>query len=156
LHKLQYNNCLVIFYPFYMAAEIPSNMMMKRLKPSRWLTFIMVAWSACMIGQGFVKNYAGLLATRALLGLFEAGLYPGVNYYITQWYLRHECGFRMALFFAGAQLSGAFGGILARGISEMRGLGGLPGWAWIFVLEGIITMLVSFTAPWAIYDYPDT
>lgn len=56
-------------------------MMMKRIRPSVWLTFIMVAWSACMIAQGFVKNYSGLMATRVFLGVFEGGLFPGVNYY---------------------------------------------------------------------------
>ena len=94
-------------------------MMMKRFRPSIWLTFIMVCWSAAMIGQGFVKNYAGLMSTRVFLGLCEGGLFPGVNYYITQWYCRHETGFRMALFFSAATLAGAFGGILARGIAEM-------------------------------------
>lgn len=92
---------------------------MKRFRPSVWLTFIMVFWSIAMICQGFVKNYAGLMATRAFLGVFEGGLFPGVNYYITSWYCRHECGFRMALFFSAATLAGAFGGILARGIAEM-------------------------------------
>lgn len=65
------------------------------------------------------------MATRVFLGAFEGGLFPGVNYYITQWYCRHECGFRMALFFSAATLAGAFGGILARGIAEMSGTGGL-------------------------------
>ncbi|KAK4452706.1 high-affinity nicotinic acid transporter [Podospora aff. communis PSN243] len=156
LQGLQYNDCLAVLFPFYIAAEIPSNMMMKRLRPSIWLTFIMVCWSAAMIGQGFVKNYQGLMATRVILGVFEGGLFPGVNYYITQWYCRNECGFRMALFFSAATLAGAFGGILARGIAEMSGVGGMAAWQWIFVLEGLLSILVSFTAYWAIYDYPAT
>lgn len=156
LKGIQYNDCLAILFPFYIAAEIPSNMMMKRLRPSIWLTFIMVCWSASMIGQGFVKGYSGLMATRVFLGVFEGGLFPGVNYYITQWYCRNECGFRMALFFSAATLAGAFGGILARGIAEMHGVGGLSAWSWIFILEGILSILVSFTAYGAIYDYPAT
>lgn len=156
LHGLQYNNCLAILFPFYIAAEIPSNMMMKRIRPAIWLTFIMFFWSASMIGQGFVKNYSGLMATRVFLGVFEGGLFPGVNYYITQWYCRNECGFRMALFFSAATLAGAFGGILARGIAEMDGVGGLSAWSWIFVLEGLISILVSMSAYWLIYDYPTT
>ncbi|KAK5659061.1 hypothetical protein OQA88_1148 [Cercophora sp. LCS_1] len=156
LQGLQYNDCLAVLFPFYIAAEIPSNMMMKRVRPSVWLTFIMVCWSAAMIGQGFVRGYQGLMATRVLLGVFEGGLFPGVNYYITQWYCRHECGFRMALFFSAATLAGAFGGILARGIAEMSGVGGMSAWQWIFVLEGLLSILVSFSAYWAIYDYPAT
>lgn len=156
LRGLQYNDCLAILFPFYIAAEIPSNMMMKRFRPSMWLTFIMVFWSIAMICQGFVKNYSGLMATRVFLGVFEGGLFPGVNYYITQWYCRHECGFRMALFFSAATLAGAFGGILARGIAEMNGVGGKSAWAWIFILEGLLSIIVSFTAYWAISDYPAT
>ena len=62
----------------------------------------------------------------------------------------------MALFFSAATLAGAFGGILARGIAEMSGVGGKSAWAWIFILEGLLSILVSFTAYWAINDYPAT
>ena len=75
---------------------------------------------------------------------------------ITMWYRRHECGLRMAIFFSMATAAGAFGGLLARGISEMDGVGGKGGWAWIFILEGIVTFLVALWAYWAFNDYPDT
>ena len=107
----------------------------------------MVAWGLVMVLMGFVHNYAGLLVARMALGLAEGGLFPGVTFYITMWYRRHECGFRMALFFSAATLAGAFGGLLARGISEMDGVAGKPGWAWIFILEGIATLLVGKTIP---------
>ncbi|PSN72317.1 high-affinity nicotinic acid transporter [Corynespora cassiicola Philippines] len=131
-------------------------MMMKRVRPAIWLTFIMFFWSVSMIAQGFVTNYSGLMATRVFLGIFEGGLFPGVNYYITQWYCRHECGFRMAMFFSAATLAGAFGGLLARGIAEMNGVGGIAAWAWIFILEGLLSVVVSLFAYWCIYDYPAT
>lgn len=88
-----------MLFPPYIFAEIPSNMLLKRLRPSVWLTIIMVLWSASMIAQGFVKNYQGLMTTRVFLGLFEGGLFPGVNYYISEWYCRRETGLRMAIFF---------------------------------------------------------
>ena len=81
--------------------------------------------------MGLVHNFAGLLAARAALGIAEGGLFPGVTYYITLWYRRHECGLRMAIFFSAATAAGAFGGLLARGIVEMDGVGGRPGWAWV-------------------------
>jgi len=59
------------------------------------------------------------------------------------WYKRHECGLRMAIFFSAATAAGAFGGLLARGIVEMKGVGGLSGWQWIFILEGIVTIIVG-------------
>lgn len=72
------------------------------------------------------------------------------------WYRRHECGLRMAIFFSMATAAGAFGGLLARGISQMHGIGGKGGWAWIFILEGILTFLVALWAYRAFKDYPDT
>lgn len=67
----------------------------------------------------------------------------GVTYYITLWYRRHECGFRMAIFFSAATAAGAFGGLLARGIVELDGVGGKAGWAWIFIIEGLATFFIG-------------
>lgn len=72
------------------------------------------------------------------------------------WYRRHECGLRMAIFFSAATAAGAFGGLLARGFMEMRGVGGLAGWQWIFILEGMLTFVVALIAYKLMYDYPDT
>ncbi|TFK22746.1 high-affinity nicotinic acid transporter [Coprinopsis marcescibilis] len=156
MKNLDYNIALAIFFPFYVAAEIPSNIMMKRTSPSLWLCIMMVAWGVCMTLMGLVKNFTGLLIARAALGFAEGGLFPGVTWYITLWYRRHECGLRMAIFFSAATLAGAFGGLLARGISEMRGIGGRPGWAWIFILEGLATILVAFFTKWVVNDSPET
>lgn len=117
--------------------------MMKKTRPSLWLTIIMMAWGVTMTLMGLVTSYAGLLACRMALGIAEGGLFPGVTFYITMWYRRHECGLRMAIFFSAATLAGAFGGLLARGITEMNGVGGKPGWAWIFILEGLVTVIVG-------------
>jgi sugar phosphate permease len=153
---LDYNIALAIFFPFYVLAEIPSNMMMKRSRPSLWIPFIMVCWAICTTLLGVVKNYHSLLAVRSVLGFAEGGLFPGVTFYITCWYRRHECGLRLAIFFSAATAAGAFGGLLARGIVEMNGLGGLPGWAWIFILEGLLTFVVAVVAFFYMNDYPQT
>lgn len=91
----------------------------------------MVAWGVCTTLMGLVHNFPGLLTARMALGIAEGGLFPGVTFYITMWYRRHECGLRLALFFSAATAAGAFGGLLARGIVEMNGVGGRPGWAWL-------------------------
>ncbi|CBF84576.1 hypothetical protein AN8955.2 [Aspergillus nidulans FGSC A4] len=140
---LDYNVALAIFFPFYVAAEIPSNIMMKRSRPSLWIPSIMIAWAVVCSLMGLVQNYAGLLVARAALGIAEGGLFPGVTFYITMWYKRHECGLRMAIFFSAATAAGAFGGLLARGIGEMDGIGGKGGWAWIFIIEGILTFVIA-------------
>jgi len=134
----------------------------------------MIAWGVCefskknnfqknsdrsflgMTLMGLVKNFESLLIVRMALGLAEGGLFPGVTWYITLWYRRHECGFRMAIFFSAATLAGAFGGLLARAISNMNGVGGKPGWAWIFILEGLVTIVVAFFAKFLINDSPET
>lgn len=156
MEGLDYNFALAIFFPFYVAAEIPSNMMMKRFRPSIWFTVIMLSWGLVMTCMGLVHNFQGLLACRVFLGIAEGGLFPGISYFITMWYRRDECGFRMALFFSAATAAGAFGGLLARGISEMDNVGGKAGWAWIFILEGLLTLVVGCFTYWAVKDYPAT
>jgi MFS family permease len=72
------------------------------------------------------------------------------------WYCRHEIQLRQALFFSAASVAGAFSGILAFGISKMDGVGGLAGWRWIFILEGIVTVLVASMAFFLLHDFPET
>ncbi|KAH8587354.1 major facilitator superfamily domain-containing protein [Bisporella sp. PMI_857] len=151
---LDYNIALAVFFPTYVLAEIPSNILLKKFGAKIWLTAIMVIWSLIVLAMGFVSNFSGIVIARAFLGLAEGGLFPGVNYYITMWYKRHECGLRMALFFSAATAAGAFGGLLAAGIGRMQGLAGRPGWSWIFIIEGILTLVVAGGAYWIIVDSP--
>ncbi|KAF8572720.1 putative MFS nicotinic acid transporter Tna1 [Ramaria rubella] len=150
----QYDVALTIFFVSYVAFELPSNLLLKRFKPQRWICFIMVCWSILQIAMGLVTNHQGLYATRFLLGLFESGLFPGLNFLFTTWYTRNELNFRVSIFLAGATLAGAFGGILAFGIRHMAGVGGKDGWAWIFILEGLLTLVCSIPALWLVQDFP--
>ncbi|KAF8269773.1 major facilitator superfamily domain-containing protein [Lactarius quietus] len=93
---------------------------------------------------------------RWMLGMMEAGMFPGVVYYLSCWYKRSELGIRIAIFFSAASLSGAFGGLLAAAISDMDGVGGKPGWAWIFILEGSATVVAGAASFFIIQDFPDT
>ncbi|KAI9651352.1 hypothetical protein NHQ30_001393 [Ciborinia camelliae] len=151
---LDYNIALSVFFPTYIAAGVPSNLILKKIRPSVWLTAIVLVWSVVMVCMGLVHDFKGLLVTRCFLGIAEGGLYPGVVYYITMWYPRHECGFRIALFFAMATAAGAFGGLFARGISNMSGVAGKNGWSWIFIIEGLLTFCVGVASYWAIVDCP--
>ncbi|KAF8631020.1 hypothetical protein AX15_002631 [Amanita polypyramis BW_CC] len=78
-----------------------------------------------------------------VIGATEAGLFPGVIYVFSVYYRRNERSWRVAIFFGGAALAGAFGGIFAYAIGKMDGVGGKIGWQWIFILEGLITVVVS-------------
>ncbi|KAK2001713.1 major facilitator superfamily transporter [Colletotrichum falcatum] len=152
----QYNWCLTVFFFTYAAFEVPSNLLLKKLRPSVWLPTIMVSWGVVMTLMGIVQDYHGLLAARLFLGVAEAGLFPGVAYYLTMWYCRHEIQLRQALFFSAASVAGAFSGLLAFAIAKMDGIGGLEGWRWLFVLEGILTVLVAVGAFFALHDFPET
>ncbi|TDL28579.1 MFS general substrate transporter [Rickenella mellea] len=146
----QYLIALISFFFTCALFEMPSNILLKRLRPSRWLSFLMLMWGIIMTLHGVIRNYGDLITSRVLLGLFEAGLYPGV---LVQ---KSELGTRTAIFFSAATVSGAFGGLLAAAIANMDGVGGKTAWAWIFILEGIITVIAGAATFWIIQDFPDT
>jgi len=150
----QYNASLTIFFVSYSVFEPLTNVLLKKLRPSVFLPVIMILWGICMTCMGLVHNYAGLMTARWWLGVAEAGLFPGVNYYLSCWYKRSEFGIRAAIFFSAAALAGSFGGLLAAGIAQMAGVGGKPGWAWIFILEGLVTILVGIASYWMVHDFP--
>ncbi|KAL8287355.1 hypothetical protein RQP46_003807 [Phenoliferia psychrophenolica] len=152
----EYSNSLAIFFVFYVIFETPSNMVMKAWRPSRWLPIIMLGWGIVITLTGIVENFAGLFTARVFLGITEAGLFPGVTFFLSQWYLRHEVALRISIFFSAATIAGAFGGLLARLINLMDGVAGLHGWRWIFILEGIATVVVAVASFWMLHDYPGT
>jgi MFS family permease len=94
----------------------------------------MFLWGVATVGQGLVQNQPGLIAMRLLLGLFEAGFFPGSVYLISMYYKRYELQWRLNLFFCGAILAGAFSGLLAYAIANLDGLAGYRGWRWIFIM----------------------
>ncbi|KAH6671026.1 MFS nicotinic acid transporter-like protein [Halenospora varia] len=158
LHQMsagRYNATLSIFFVSYSVFEPLTNVLLKKLRPSIFIPIIMVAWGLCMTFMGFVENWSGLMAARWFLGLAEAGLFPGINYYLSCWYKRSEFGVRAAIFFSAAAVSGSFGGLLAAAITKMKGVGGKPGWAWIFILEGLATVIFGFASLWFVHDFPD-
>ncbi|GJE85744.1 MFS general substrate transporter [Phanerochaete sordida] len=152
----QYLIALTVFFFPYSLFEPPSNVALKRLRPSRWLSFIMLVWGIAMTLHGVVHNYGGLVGLRFVLGLAEAGLYPGVVFYMSCWYKRSELGTRVAIFFSSATVAGAFSGLLAAAIHNMDGIGGKPGWAWIFILEGLFTVICAVASFFILQDFPDT
>ncbi|KAH1494184.1 hypothetical protein LV164_006794 [Aspergillus fumigatus] len=151
----QYNDSLTIFFISYSVFEPITNVLLKRWRPSRFIPAIMFGWGLCMTLMGVVHNWSGLMAVRWFLGLTEAGLFPGVGYFLSCWYKRTEFGVRMAIFFSAAALAGSFGGLLAAAIAQMDGVGGRPGWSWIFILEGLATIVIGVLSLWMVHDFPD-
>lgn len=151
----QYNACLSIFFVSYALFEPLTNILLKRLRPSVFIPTIMVVWGMIMVTMGLCHNFQGMMAARFFLGVAEAGLFPGINYYLSCWYKRNEFGIRAATFFSAAAVSGSFGGLLAAAIGKMNGVGGKQGWAWIFILEGLATVLIGIASFWMVFDFPD-
>ncbi|KAK1844659.1 major facilitator superfamily transporter [Colletotrichum chrysophilum] len=147
---------LMIFLIAYALFEVPSNMLLKKLRPSRWLAFLMFSWGAVTIGLGGVKTGAAVTGVRFLLGVFEAGLFPGLVYYLTFWYKHDERSVRVAMILASATLAGAFGGAIAYGIGHMNQVNGMSGWRWLFILEGIPSCLSAFFVWFFLPDYPES
>jgi len=146
---------LSIFFVSYSLFEPLTNILLKRLRPSIFIPAIMVFWGVVMTLMGVCTNASGLMAARFFLGLAEAGLFPGVNYYLSCWYKREEFGIRAAIFFSAAAVAGSFGGLLAAAINLMAGVGHKGGWAWIFILEGLATVIIGIVSFWMVHDFPD-
>lgn len=146
----------MVFLIAYAIFEVPSNYFLKKFSPSKWIAFLMFSWGAITIGLGGAQSFASVTAVRFLLGVFEAGLFPGLVYYLTFWYRTEERSIRVAFILASATLAGAFGGALAFGIGHMDQAGGLSAWRWLFIIEGIPSVLSSVAVFFFLPDYPET
>ncbi|KAL2844104.1 major facilitator superfamily domain-containing protein [Aspergillus pseudoustus] len=150
----KYNIALMVFFIPYGLLEVPSNIVLKLLRPSIWIPCLVTACGIVMSLMGIVSNYGGLIAARFFLGVAEAGLFPGITFVLTFWYERYEVQTRFALFYAGASLAGAFSGLLAFAIQHMDDVAGLSGWRWVFILEGLLTFLCGIGAFFTLPDTP--
>lgn len=116
-----------------------------------------VTWAIVSGLTATTTSPGGLLAVRFVLGLVEAPFFPGAIYYLSCWYTKRELGVRMAMLICGLLLSNSFAGLISAGIlSGMSGVGHLAAWRWLFILEGIVTVIVGTTAFFVLPDYPST
>ncbi|PGH18792.1 hypothetical protein AJ79_00205 [Helicocarpus griseus UAMH5409] len=151
----RYSIVLLVFFITYFIFEIPSNVILRKVGAARWLSFIALSWGVVILGAGFVKSWAPMIAIRLLLGLFEAGFFPGCMYLISCWYQRYQVQQRIAWFYSLNVIANGFGSLLAYGLIRMEGLGGLRGWRWIFIIEGLITCVLAIMGYFLIIDFPD-
>lgn len=123
--------------------EIPSNVLLQKVGPKRWLSGQIIAWGLVALFQNFITNYAGYLVTRIILGLCEAGFIPGALYTMSTWYKRDETSLRVSIFFLGNLLAAALTSLISAGILTMGDRYGVAGWRWLFIVEGCITVGVG-------------
>ncbi|CAK7202151.1 hypothetical protein SEUCBS139899_004871 [Sporothrix eucalyptigena] len=155
LFGIRYNVVSSVFFITFVLCEIPSNMILHKIaRPSWYMAAIVFLWGTIMTLSGLVKSYGAFIAIRLLLGVFEGGFLPGAILIISKWYLPNETQIRIAFLYTSAATGGAVSGLLAYGIVNLDGVGGLEGWRWIFILEGLATVVVAVGCIFFLCDSP--
>lgn len=143
-----------MFFVGYAVFEIPSNLILERVGARFWIARIMVTWGVISAAMVFARTPASFYALRLLLGIAEAGFFPGIIYYLAHWIPRRERAAVAALFLTSTSLSGVIGGPLSGAILSLDGMAGLKGWQWIFLLEGIPSVVCGFAVLRMLDDHP--
>lgn len=144
-----------LFFIGYALCEVPSNLLMLRFGPRRWLARIMLTWGILAAAMMFVRTPLEFYGVRLLLGISEAGFFPGVIYYLTLWFPAQMRGRAVSRFYVSLPLSTVVMGGLAGWLMGLQGTLGLAGWQWLFLLEGLPAVLFSFVILVALPDGPE-
>ncbi|KAF7551471.1 hypothetical protein G7Z17_g4978 [Cylindrodendrum hubeiense] len=157
MNATEYQTCVSILFVGYILMQIPSNMMLGKIKlPGIYICSAMAVWGVISASQTVVKNFPGLAVCRFFIGFVEAVFFPGALFYLSLFYNRKQYAFRAALFYSGSQLGNAFGSPLAIPILELDGRFGLEGWRWLFLVEGVVTIglaiIFAFILPNSLAD----
>lgn len=132
-----------IFFVSYTLLEVPSNLMLARVGAPLWIGRIMLTWGLVSIGMAFVRDATTFYVLRFLLGAAEAGFFPGLVYYLTQWFPMRERAGAIALFMTGTAIAGVIGGPISSALLQTDGWLGLSGWQWLFVIEGVPAVILA-------------
>lgn len=143
-----------IFFLGYVLFEVPSNLVLARIGARVWIARIMITWGLISSAMALVGNEAQFYALRFLLGVAEAGFFPGVIYFLSQWFPAAARASAISRFMTAAAVSGIVGGPLSAVLLKLDGMSGLAGWQWIFVAEGIPSVVLGVTTLWFLTDRP--
>ena len=143
-----------LFFLSYALLEVPSNMILARVGARRWIARIMLTWGVIAVGMMFVRTPLQFYTMRFLLGAAEAGFFPGVLYYVTQWFPDAQRGRAITRFYFAVPLSAALMGGMAGGLLGLQGHLGLAGWQWLFLVQGLPAILMSAVILVALPDRP--
>ncbi|PYH67700.1 MFS transporter [Aspergillus vadensis CBS 113365] len=152
-----YNLATSILFVGYLLMQLPSNLLLTRVRPSLFLGTSMAIWGVISACQAATQTFTGLVLARFFLGFVEAPFFPGAIMLMSSWYTRQELSHRIAWFYAGSSLANAFGGLIGAGVlGNLDGAHGIAGWRWLFIIEGCITVGVSLTSTLLLPNYPAT
>lgn len=143
-----------LFFLSYSSFGFPSNLILHRVGAKVWMTFLMVTWGILSMATMFVTSPTSFYVLRLLLGVFEAGFFPGVILYLTYWFPDRVRGSMMGLFYLGVPLSLILGGPLSGLLLDLTPWGGLQGWQWMFLVEGFLAVAIGVAAYWYLDNKP--
>ncbi len=144
-----------IFFLGYVLFEIPSNVILARVGARLWIARIMITWGLVSSAMIFVRSAPGFYTLRFLLGVAEAGFFPGIIFYLTRWFPARERGRAIAAFMTATLAAGVVGGPISGALLSLHGAGGLAGWQWLFLLEGAPAIVLGFVVLKVLAERPD-
>lgn len=153
----QFNLSISILFVGYLTMQLPSNLLITRMRPSLYLGITMLIWGGVCAATAAVQNFAQLLVVRIFLGVTEAPFFPGAIFLMSSWYTRQELTKRIAWFYGGVALANMFGGLIAAGVLDnLDGRNGIAGWRWLFIVNGSISMAFAISCIFIIPNFPQT
>jgi ACS family tartrate transporter-like MFS transporter len=144
-----------MFFVGYVVCEVPSNLVLARVGARRWIGRIMVTWGVIAVAMAMVSGRDSFYVTRLLLGVAEAGFFPGILYFITRWFPAASRAGIISLFMVGMPASSVLGAPISTTIlARMDGLAGLAGWQWLFIVEGLPAVVLGLFCFRVLADRP--
>ena len=144
-----------IFFLSYTLLEVPSNLILARVGARVWIARIMVTWGVISTAMMFVNSAAMFYVLRFLLGAAEAGFFPGILFYLTNWFPARERARTVALFMTATAMAGVIGAPLSSALLQLDGTLGLHGWQWLFIIEGLPAVLLAPVVLWRLTETPE-
>jgi MFS transporter, ACS family, tartrate transporter len=144
-----------VFFFGYGLFEVPSNLILARVGARVWIARIAITWGLAASAMMFVRGTSSFYALRFLLGLAEAGFFPGIIWYLGRWFPERERARAISWFMIGIPLSGVIGGPAGGALLSLNGRLGLPGWQWLFLMEGVPAIMLGLTAFFFLTDTPE-
>ena len=142
------------FFWSYVLFQVPANMILGRIGARRWIMVIMFFWGLCSASGALITDATSFVIVRFLLGIAEAGFFPGVAFFMTRWFPSRHRGRAMGMFYATGASAGIIGGPIAANLLQLDGILGLAGWQWIFLAEGLPAVALAIASPLLLRDRP--
>lgn len=155
LSATRYGVAAGLFFLGYCVFEVPSNMILERVGARRWIARIMITWGLVAMGTTFVHSAGAFMGARVLLGIAEAGFFPGIVLFFTYWFPASERAKAGAWFMAASPIAVIIGAPLSTWVMRLHGVAGLRGWQWLFLLEGLPAVVLGFVVWNVLTDSPE-